>query len=665
MQEVEFFKAAIKVAPVAMALHTGRDMKIEFANDMMLNAWGKDCSVIGKSFAEGLPQLASFNFQEKMNEVYITGVPFSAEQVPMEYMHNDAPRTFYYSYGFTPIKDNDGKVWGILNFAYDVTEQVIGREAIQRLQEKEQILQREQTLNEALRQTQQDLQNLNAELETRVTDRTEALSISENRFRAIIEQAPVAIVVFRGDEMLIDAVNPPMLYLLDKKKDIVGKPLLKAIPELAGQGPYELLYKIYTTGQPVYGFDTPVILNRTGKEEVGYYNFSYTPLIEDGKIIGVIDMAVEVTDQVKARQSVIDLNNELTAINAQLAESEANLRLTIEAASLGIWQFNTATGQLFIDQRCRQLYGFSADVKVNVEDVQQTVSPDYLPLLKGALRDAVQNGRSCDIQYPIHHLHTGEEIWLRTIGKIYQEGTGTAKLYGVTINVTEIKKDEQRKNDFISMVSHELKTPLTSLSGYLQILQSKTKKADHSADDILLDKSYSQVKRMTSMINGFLNLSRLESGKIQVDKTTFLLDSLVQEMIDESTAIQPNHIIQFHPCAPLTVHADRNKIGNVISNLLSNAIKYSPKNKTIEVKCEKIGPSVQVSVKDEGIGIEPKEIDKLFERYYRVKGDTTISGFGIGLYLSAEIVDRHNGKIWVESKLGKGSTFYFSLPLPQ
>lgn len=165
------------------------------------------------------------------------------------------------------------------------------------------------------------------------------------------------------------------------------------------------------------------------------------------------------------------------------------------------------------------------------------------------------------------------------------------------------------------------------------------------------------------MINGFLNVPRLESGKIQIDKTQFLLDDLVKEMIVEAETILTQHMITFLPCQPVTINADRDKIGNVIFNLLSNAIKYSPNNNTVEVKCEVTGSDVQVSVKDKGIGIDPENIGKLFERYFRVKGDDSISGFGIGLYLSAEIIERHQGRIWVESELGKGSTFFFSLPM--
>ncbi|QJD95861.1 PAS domain S-box protein [Mucilaginibacter robiniae] len=262
--------------------------------------------------------------------------------------------------------------------------------------------------------------------------------------------------------------------------------------------------------------------------------------------------------------------------------------------------------------------------------------------------------------------HQGSYRWLLAKGTpLFDSNDNFTGYISSFIDIHERKQDEQRKNDFIGMVSHELKTPLTSLNGYIQMLLAKANKAEDTFTAGALTKAVNQIKKMTALINGFLNVSRLESGKIQVNKQTFLMDELVKEMTEEAALIQSTHKIVFLPCNPVSVLADRDKIGSVISNLLSNAIKYSPRGKQIEVKCEEMGNEVQVSVKDEGMGIKPENVEKLFDRYYRIESKHTqnISGFGIGLYLCAEIVQRHNGKIWVESQIGKGSTFYFSLPL--
>ena len=167
------------------------------------------------------------------------------------------------------------------------------------------------------------------------------------------------------------------------------------------------------------------------------------------------------------------------------------------------------------------------------------------------------------------------------------------------------------------------------------------------------------------MINGFLNISRLESGKILIEKSNFNIEALVEEITEEMQLSVTSHHISLSKCDPIAVYADRDKINSVISNLISNAVKYSANDTPIEITCTIKDNDVTVSVRDEGIGIKPSDAEKIFDRYYRVENSNTrhISGFGIGLYLSAEIIQRHGGRIWLESEPGKGSTFYFSLPL--
>jgi PAS domain S-box-containing protein len=232
-------------------------------------------------------------------------------------------------------------------------------------------------------------------------------------------------------------------------------------------------------------------------------------------------------------------------------------------------------------------------------------------------------------------------------------------------DITERKLDETRKNDFIGMVSHELKTPLTSLTAIIQIANAKLKESDNPFLSTAMERATIQVKKMTGMINGFLNISRLEAGKILIEKAPFRLDVLLGEIVEETRFIVHTHTISLAACGPVEINADREKISSVISNLISNAVKYSPKGRLVEINCHTNDKTVIVSIKDEGMGIKPQDLGQIFDRYYRVESNHTrhISGFGIGLYLSAEIIKRHEGSIWAESEIGKGATFYFNLPL--
>jgi signal transduction histidine kinase len=276
------------------------------------------------------------------------------------------------------------------------------------------------------------------------------------------------------------------------------------------------------------------------------------------------------------------------------------------------------------------------------------------------------SGGVYDIEYTIIHPQTLVPRMVKAKGKAQFDANGAAlSLNGMLLDITERKQDEQRKNDFISMVSHELKTPMTSLNGYLQILDKKAQKSQDTFAVGALDKSLKQVVKMTSMINGFLNVSRLESGKIHIDKSHFDMAQLVKEAEEESLASVTSHRIVFAPVEPTPVIADRDKIGQVVTNLISNAVKYSPQNSTIKVACVTVNGIAMLSVQDEGIGIAPDHIDHLFDRFYRVESKDTksIAGFGIGLYICKEIIDRHEGTIAAKSEVGKGSTFYFTLPV--
>jgi two-component system CheB/CheR fusion protein len=234
---------------------------------------------------------------------------------------------------------------------------------------------------------------------------------------------------------------------------------------------------------------------------------------------------------------------------------------------------------------------------------------------------------------------------------------------GSTTDIQRIKEEEQRKTDFIGMVSHELKTPITSLYAYLQILQAKSGKSTDPFVQRSLDQSLKQVRKMNTMINGFLNVARLESGKIAIDKTVFDVQELFAEVEAEMSPVNTTHPIVFICATAAPVMADRDKIGQVLHNLISNAVKYSNIGSSIQVVCTTDQYQVTVAITDQGMGIQPEALKHVFERYYRAETHKSIAGFGIGLYLCAEIIKRHDGKIWAESEAGKGSTFYFSLPL--
>ncbi|MBG6233823.1 PAS domain S-box-containing protein [Pedobacter sp. CAN_A7] len=236
-----------------------------------------------------------------------------------------------------------------------------------------------------------------------------------------------------------------------------------------------------------------------------------------------------------------------------------------------------------------------------------------------------------------------------------------------TKDITAMVLEEQRKNDFVAMVSHELKTPLTSILGYLQIMASRTAKSGDSFLNQALNRTEKQAKTMTKMIEDFLNISRLEEAKVELNLEPIELHILLQEVIQEIQLNHHSHNINLIHSGPIHVEADMTKLAQVMINLISNAIKYSPDYSTVSIGYEKLGSTVKIYVADQGIGISETDQKRLFERFYRVQSQETRYkvGFGIGLYLVAEILRYHHSKIEVESVPGQGSSFYFQLPIIQ
>jgi PAS domain S-box-containing protein len=217
------------------------------------------------------------------------------------------------------------------------------------------------------------------------------------------------------------------------------------------------------------------------------------------------------------------------------------------------------------------------------------------------------------------------------------------------------------KDEFMAMASHELKTPLTVIKANLQVLEQKMK-GDNRLD--FVNKTLKQVNKLSELISDLLDVSKIQSGKLELNMTRFNLVPFLSEIIENIQQTSPDHHIHFEaPVENITITADADRMEQVIINILTNAIKYSPNAPQISVSVSLKGTSALVEVKDGGIGISGDNIDRVFTRFFRVRGlASTFSGSGIGLYISSEIIKRHGGEIWVESEEGKGSTFYFTIP---
>lgn len=245
---------------------------------------------------------------------------------------------------------------------------------------------------------------------------------------------------------------------------------------------------------------------------------------------------------------------------------------------------------------------------------------------------------------------------------------GYDQIYGysvITRDLTERREVDRRKDEFVSIASHELKTPLTSVKVFTQVLLKNLAPIADKTHIKYLMKMDMQIDKLTKLINDLLDVSKMQSGKIEFKKEPVNLVELTQEVVENMQAISDSHTIVLQGSLLHPIAGDSDRLSQVLINFISNAIKYSPQADRIEVSLAQDSQQAIVAVKDFGYGIDQKMQEKIFERFFRIYHSDleTISGLGMGLYIASEIVKRHDGKIWLESQSGEGSTFYMSLPL--
>jgi PAS domain S-box-containing protein len=261
--------------------------------------------------------------------------------------------------------------------------------------------------------------------------------------------------------------------------------------------------------------------------------------------------------------------------------------------------------------------------------------------------------------------NTQEERWSLIKARPVFDGKKNVQLViNIIQDITDRVQKEKRMDEFVALASHELKTPVTSLKMFTQVMQQRFQKKNDKESELLLSKMDNQLTRLVDLIKSLLDISRVKAGKISYEMETFSINDLIQEVVDSIKNITKTHTIIVHEQTKHFVYADRERIGQVLINLINNAIKYSPKSDNIIVSIKKEKKYIVISIQDFGVGIPKADQEKVFDKFFQTsKSDSqTFPGLGLGLYISSEIVKRHKGTIWVESEEGKGTTFSFTLP---
>lgn len=661
-QERDRLKSFLMQAPAGISILSGPKLVYELVNPAyQLILQGRN--LLGRPIFEAVPELVGTPLQQQLMRVYEKGETLQVNEllVPIADYEGGPTHNRYFSFTYQPWRNEKDQVDGIVGIVFEVT-------AFKKVQEE-------------LAAARAEADQQKRVLETISTGTPDLMYVFDLQYRftyandALLKMWGKTWDTAVGVGLRENGYEEWHAQMHEREIDSI------VLTKKPVRG--DVSFPHAELGERVYDYILIPVLNQSGEVEavagttrdVTERKQLETALAKAAEELQTINEQMEaVNEELRAsNEELIQTNEELESVNHQLKETrqkveerEAMLRLAVNAANFGTWFVHTATREFITDGRLKELFGFYPDEDLTLEQALAQVTDEYRAYVAEKLDDTINQGRDYDVTYAVTGFHDKRLRWLRALGNMVVDPSGGYSiLTGVVIDVTEQKMDEQRKNDFIGMASHELRTPLTSLSGFIQLTMIKLENHEDPFVTEALAKAHLQVKRMTNMINGFLNVARLESSKISLDKTDFSLGELIEEVITEMKLTVVTHTFSWQPGEPVMVHADKDKIWSVLTNLLSNAIKYSPSRETIEIIYDRVGNKARVGVRDEGIGLTPGDKEKVFDRFFRVQSNQTryISGFGIGLYLSAEIIRRHDGEIWAESEPGKGSTFYFTLPL--
>jgi PAS domain S-box-containing protein len=789
-------------APVAIQILKGAEFVYELANKRSLEILGKtEDQIIGRTVLEVMPELKEQRPYKILQDVYRTGERHVDEEERVRYVRNSELVETVAKLVYEPMRDEHGKVIGIMITGDDITQQVLARKKIEESEEKYRKL--SETLEQKIDQRTAELVELNKTLEIKNLD----LEDTQNFLQQLID-ASVEFILVLDNNLRFITVNKKYEQAMGvTRKEVRQKHLFDISPSVKGTSQHDAMLKALKG-------ETVNLDKRQAISRPQYFVDTYfIPLVLKGKIEGVMIMSRDVTDIVKSEKILEEKIDEL---------NEAQ-----QIAQLGSWDWDVGADEVQWSEQMYRIYGYEKErFRVTFERAVERMLPKHAEQARVRMREHILEAQALfkekgltefntsPVEYSIV-LPDGSTKTLRAAGKIVLSGEGNvSRLIGTVQDITSEKVAEQQltaankkldernqfveklinssldiimvvdkelrfltlnrkaetfiarydagnligkkitdvnpslqetqdyedllqafegniiirdkvkspdsenyfehnyvplsdaagevyavmiishditdsitqmeelrkaieadklKSDFIKMASHELKTPITSIKGYVQLLLTalrENEQEERKLSPLLLRSSLisieKQLNRLTRLMSELLDLSRIESGQLDLNVEEFSINELVIDVIQDVLHTSPSQQINLYHELNCRVQGDKDRIGQVVINLLTNAIKYSPGGEKIDVTIRRHETGqVGISITDYGIGIEQKFHEKIFERFYRAEGheEQTYPGFGIGLFIARQIIQRHGGSIYVTSEKRKGSTFTFTLPM--
>jgi PAS domain S-box-containing protein len=617
----EFFEQA----PAPMCILLGANHRFSLANRHYENLIGR--KIQGMTVAEAFQSEDIAPFLKLLDSVYTTGVPFYGKEAYLSLKSSKGVMEDHWlNFSYSPFYNDNGEIKGILVFAVEITEQVLAREEL----------------------------------------KTEKL-----KFETIFKDSLTSMALLRGPELIFEKINPSYDRLFDNRIEI-GKPILENLPELIDQPFAKLLQDVYSTGE-IYKDSEARAFLRLSKDaplEERYFDQTYSQVQNSkGEPYGVFIHAVDITEKVLARK--------------KLEENEARMNFSLEAAHMGTWYIDLRTLEAVASKETNRIFG-AERVQDNIFTIiSQRMHPEDGPEVNRLWQEAVTNHAPYIQEYRILR-EDGAVRWVHSRGQAtYAEDGTPLSLSGVMMDITDrklfdqtlatvnkdLKKAVATRDEFLSIASHELKTPLTSMSLQTQAMRRNFQKgrkdafSEEKVEKLILGNE-KQISRLTRLVDDMLDIARIQSGKLSINRELLDLKDILQDVcaafeepfqeLEGKTEIKLQENVRGH--------FDRARIEQVVVNLITNAFRYG-RGKGLRITLTAKNNTALIQVTDQGIGISPENQEKIFNRFERLVSADEISGLGIGLYITKEIIIAHAGSIRVESEPGKGSTFLIELPL--
>ena len=475
---------------------------------------------------------------------------------------------------------------------------------------------------------------------------------------ALLMEAPAAIAILDGPGFVYEfenAIHRSIFY----DKELLGKAFRDAFPHQENNSLIESLKDVYHKRETHQQTEVSVSMCVAGSSEVEdtYWNFIYNPRYNSkAKVDGVVVFAYDVTGQVMSRKKV--------------EESEKRLQTILETMAEGIGIVNSEGTIVYANPMAEKLLGLKkreitqrsyhdprwGNLKLDGTPLPAEEHPIYISMATGSPVFDHEIGVSIPNEEPLF-------LSINAAPLRDEEGEITGAI-GTFMDVTQRRKSLRMKDEFISTISHELKTPVTSVKAYWQMLNRSLAGNDNADIGRFMDRLGVQVNRLESLIKDFLDVARIDSSKLELKSVRFEIDKVIADLVFDLQLLTPTHKLIIAETQPLTVFTDQNKILQVLTNLITNAVKYSPDADKVCIYLNHVGNELICRIEDFGIGIPDSQKTLVFDRFHQA-GKNTGSGLslGLGLYISKEIIEKAGGRIWLESVPGQGSSFYFSLPI--